>query len=238
MRNTTMRDMRADLGGVWRTANRMPIAPGGRVCLFVSAHDEDGMRDVATSFALIAAARASRPVWLLDLDFRHNHVFGAFEDGFAKGIGKPAKAYDGGLQSEPIYTSMGKGPLRTRGTDPNRLLTLHAIEGTGLLVSRFRTEALAEGERLRLQASPDWWRAARQRADWICVTAPALDKSGAGLVACNEADGVILVVRADHTPTEDVALMREEIESHGGRILGAVMTHVGADARLASRFAA
>ena len=233
-----MRDMREDLGGLWRSANRLPSTPGGRVCLFASAHEDDGMRDVAASFALIAAARASKPVWLLDLDFRHNRVFGAFERGFAKGVGKPVKAYDGGLDADPIYGSLGTGPLRTRNTDPDRMLTLHAIEGTSLLVSRFRTESLAEGERLRLQDSTDWWRAARQRTDWVCVTAPPLVKSGAGLVACREADGVVLVIRADKSRIEDVALIREEIEGHGGRILGAVMTDVGADARLAGRFAA
>lgn len=233
-----MRDMREDLGGLWRAASRLPSAAGGRVCLFLSAHEDEGAADLAASFALMAAARASRPVWLLDLEFRSNSAFHAFEHGFAQDAGKPGKAYDGSLRTDPIYAGMGNLPLRTRGLDPARLLNLHAIENSNLLVSRFRTEALAAGERLRLRAAPAWWQAARQRADWICVAAPPLSQSGAGLMVCREADAVILTVRADATRSDDVALMREEVEARGGRILGVVMTDVRADARLASRLVA
>ena len=119
-----------------------------------------------------------------------------------------------------------------------KLLSVHEMPGQNLFVSRFRSEAVAEGQKLALNRSPGWWQAARAKASWIVVHALPLSQAGAALSFCRDVDGVVLVVKADETPLEDVAAMREEVEAAGGFVLGAVLQGVRADARLISRVAA
>jgi len=45
----------------------------------------------------------------------------------------------------------------------------------------------------------------------------------------------VLVVKADETAAADVAAMRQDIEAHGGRVLGIVMNRIQDDALLAGR---
>lgn len=234
-----MRDMRNDLPGLWRALARRGSEADGRASLFLSMYAHDDATSLAASFALLAAERCARPVWLLDLDLRENPVFHGFEAGFAQGVTRPGRAYDGALRQTPIYrTPDGKALQTRRRVDPAKLFCLHDLEGANLMVSRFRTEALSPGQRLTVAPTPEWWRAARARAGWIVIVAPPLEGSGVGLSVCAEADDVVLAVAADRTPVEAVAVLREEVEAAGGRIAGAVMTGLGWDARLASQLAA
>ena len=51
-------------------------------------------------------------------------------------------------------------------------------------------------------------------------------------------DGIALVVAADHTTPSEVDDARSELEARQGRVLGAVLNRVKADARFADRFSA
>ncbi|MDP1556790.1 MAG: hypothetical protein Q8L84_15130, partial [Hyphomonas sp.] len=70
-----MRDLRQDLAGLWRHVSQMQPATGGRVVLFLSARKGEGTSSVAASFALMAASRAARTAWLVDLDIRRNYQY-------------------------------------------------------------------------------------------------------------------------------------------------------------------
>ena len=205
--------------------------------MFVSANEGDGTSSVAASFALLAARKAQKSAWLVDLDLRRNAAFRAFETGFARGVGKPGRAYDASLRTEPIYSVTAPVKL-TPGTKPaTRLLSVHEIDRTRLLVSRFRNELVQKGQRVHLRTQADWWARVRQAADWVVVDAPAPPRSGAGLSFVEEMDGVFIVVKADETRAEDVAGLRDEIEAHGGRVAGVVLNRMGSDARFADRLA-
>lgn len=229
-----MRDLRGDLGNVWRAASRLTSSEGGgRTVMFVSARDGEGTTSVSGSIALMAARRAQKQAWLVDLDLRRNAAFKAFETGFAKHINPPGRAFDASLRREQIYSIVPR--VATRGGD--KLLTAHEIPGTQLLVTRFRNEHLSKGQRVQIRTQPDWWNGLRQIADWIIVDAPSLERSPAALAAASQMDGVFLVVEADRTSAEDVVSARREIEAHGGEVRGIVMNRVGGDARFANRFA-
>ena len=74
-----MRDLRGDLGNTWRSISRLTSAGGnGRFVMFVSARDGEGTTSVAGSIALMAARRAQKQAWLVDLDLRRNSAFKAF----------------------------------------------------------------------------------------------------------------------------------------------------------------
>ena len=69
-----MLDLRQDLSGLWQAATRVTPRSGGRALMFISAREGEGTSSVAASFALMAAARAARMSWLVDLDLREQPV--------------------------------------------------------------------------------------------------------------------------------------------------------------------
>ncbi|MHA7898316.1 MAG: P-loop NTPase family protein [Henriciella sp.] len=230
-----MHDLRKELDPVWRAATRLSPASGGaRVLMFTSALRGEGVTSMAASFACMAALRSEKPVWLVDLDLRRNPVYRGFKSGFARDVGQPGRAYDASLRQTPIYTVIP----RVADARQDRLLTAHDIDGLPLLVTRFRGERLKSGQRVLLQDSPNWWRALREMAGWVIIDAPALEQSSAALTMAGIADGTILVVEADHTTPNEIDGARRELEAKNGRVIGAVLNRVKADARFANRFSA
>ncbi len=217
-----MLDLRQDLTGLWQAAARVTPRSGGRVLMFISAREGEGTSSVAASFALMAAARAARMSWLIDLDLRENPLYAAFSKGIISGVGRPGHPLDASLGTQQIYAVHGFEKMAAM----NKLLTAHQIDGLRLLVTRFRNERLQPGQRLRLQPAPAWWDALRRSADWGVVDAPALSRSAAGLTFAPLADGVVLVVRADGTGAEEVAQLRMAVEAAGGRVIGVVMNRL------------
>ena len=231
-----MRDLRKDLNNVWRASARLTSPSGSRAVMFIAARSGEGTTSMAASFALLASKRSRRTAWLVDLDLRRNGVFKGFQSGFARRVGKPGRAYDAGLATDQIYAVSPQ--TATQGgqpAGPEKLLTAHQIEGERLMITRFRNDRLRPGQRVRVRSQPRWWRALRKAADWIIVDSPALERSGAGLAVASQMDGVVIVVRADHTSAEDLVALKREIEAHGGTIIGVVVNAIRADARLIDR---
>ena len=143
-------------------------------------------------------------------------------------------------QLRSLSSSWINGALspRAKGGQHDRLLTVNEIEGLPVLVTRFRGERLSAGETVSLQDSPDWWQAVQRIAGWVVIDAPALSHSSAALTMARMADGIALVVAADHTTPAEVESARAQLEARQGRVLGAVLNRVKADARFANRFSA
>lgn len=227
-----MRDLRQHLSGLWRAASQVEPATGARTILFLSAHKGEGTSSVAASFALMAASRAARTAWLVDLDIRRNYQYTSFAQGILKDTGRPGHALDASLGTEQIYTVAGHEADVSYG----KLLNAHQIDGQRLLITRFRSDRLAPGQKVRLRPAPGWWAALRKAADWVVIDAPALERTRAGLSFVSQADAVVLVVKADDTSASDVSALRQDVEAQGGRVLGAVMNRIRDDALLAGRF--
>ena len=190
---------------------------------------------MAASFALVAASRVQRSAWLVDLDLRRNSAWRGFDEGFAEKVGRPGRPYDASLKTEPIYQVTPR-PIAVEGERKgDKLLTVHEIEGTHLLVTRFRNEQLRRGQRVQIRTQPAWWSALRKIADWIVVDAPSIERSPAGLAMASQMDGVVIVVEADSTSAEDVVGLRRELEAYGGHVVGIAMNRVRGDARFADR---
>jgi len=233
-----MLDLRADLDNLWRASGRIPSEKGAKAIMFMSAHAGEGTSSVAASFGLMAAERARRTTWLVDLDLARSPLIGGFQEKFAYGVGAPGRAYDASLGALPFFEVSAPGQAQMRATlRSGKLLAAHQIEGSRLLVTRFRTERLAYGQKVRLSKRADWWKALRRSADWIIVDAPALEVSDGGLFVAGHMDGVVLVVEAGQTSTEAVVALKSEIEAAGGHVLGVVMNQMRKDALLADRLA-
>jgi hypothetical protein len=221
-----MRDLREYLTGVWSAASQLPAAEGVRVVQFMAARAGEGTSSLAASFARMVAETSSRPVWLLDTDFSGNPLYSAFAKGTIPGMGRPGRPLDASLGTEQIYRVDG-----AQG-DPAlaKLLTVHQIEDSRLFVTRFRNERLGPGQAVHHVAAPEWWAALRLISSWVVIDAPALSQSALGLRHAQQADGVVLVIKADSTPAEEVSALRASLETAGANILGAVLNRAAGKA--------
>lgn len=229
-----MRDLRSDLENLWRASGRIDAAAGGRALMFIGVGEGVGTSSVATSFALLCADRSRKPSWLIDLDLMNNSLISAFEDEFAEGVGRPGRPYDASLGKMPFFDVSAPGQDEPKpDIRSGKLLAAHQIDGTKLLITRFRTERLAYGQKVRLSRRPEWWTALRKSADWISVDAPALETSRVGLNLVTNVDGVVLVVKGDETDVKTLSKTKQEIEIAGGHVLGVVMNQARKDSLFA-----
>ncbi len=214
-----MRDLRDCLSGVWSAASHLPDVDGARVVQFIAARPGEGTSSLAVSFAWAVADASSKPVWLFDTDFSGNHLYTYFANGKIPGLGRPGRPLDASLGTEQIYRIEGAQP------DPalTKLLTVHQIEDSRLFVTRFRNERLGPSQTVHPVAAPAWWAALRRISGWVIIDAPALNQSSLGLRHAQQADGVVLVIKADTTPAEEVSALRASLEATGASILGAVL---------------
>ncbi len=233
-----MLDLRSDLDSLWRASSRLTSGRGGRAIMFMSTKEGVGTSSVAASFALKTAKRSDKTTWLVDIDFANNVLIDAFEAGFAQGVGRPGRPYDASLGQIPFFDVSAPGQAQAKASlQSGKLLAAHQINGTRLLVTRFRNERLAYGQKVRLSTRPAWWKALRKSADWIIVDAPAFEVSKASLKLAKNMDGVVLVVSGDKTDAISLTTVKREIHAAGGHVLGVVMNQMRADALLADRLA-
>jgi Mrp family chromosome partitioning ATPase len=210
-----------DLQNVW-SALAGSASMNGASIMFIGARLGDGTSICAQSFAKLAATRAERSVWLIDLDF--------FVDKQFVQLGGANANWQG-----PFDMSFGKSPFwraipRAQTGNGEGALVGYRVGKTKLFVSRFRRDALKEGQSIQVGPAPDYWRAVRTAIDVTVIDAPAIEKSRAGLAICAEMDGVVLVINADGDP-RDAIDMRDEVMNRGGRILGVVVVNGRANTR-------
>lgn len=226
-----MRDLRWDLKELYRALSQTPMADGGRTVMFVSARSGEGVSSVAASFALLAAERARRAVWLVDLDLKRNHQFNTFAVGpFAQAFGGVGPPYSASLKAQPFFSIEPETPEIGQGLG---LFTAHRIGETRLMVTQFDSTRLKPGQGVRIRTQPTYWQAVRAATDWAVVDAPALELAGAGLAIASQMDRTVIVVNADETSPNEVEAVRREIENHGGRVGGVVLNREKSDARFA-----
>lgn len=233
-----MEDIRRDLTQLARSIERIPSRSGGRQVMVIGTDPDVRSSSVSASLALLMSGRSTKSTWLIDLDLLESPVFYAFQSNLFHRTGRPGRAFDGSLNTRQFYNVVPELRAREGRTQARpKMLGVHQIDGTRLMVSRFRTELLKQGQRVQINGTPDFWHALRNASDWAIVDAPALDDSRAGLAVCRHMDGVIIVVQADKTHVDEISGLRDEIEAHGGHCLGVVVNGVKADARFADRIA-
>ena len=230
-----MRDLRSDLGDLYRALAQTPGVEGGRSVMFMAARSGEGVSSVAASFALLAAQHARRAVWLVDVDLKRNHQFNTFAVGpFAQAFGGVGPPYSAALKTQPFFTVEPEDAEANAGLG---LFTAHRVGDSRLMVTQFDKSRLRTNQAIRIRTQPAYWQAVRAATDWAVVDAPALELAGAGLAIASQMDRVVIVVRADETTPADVDAVRSEIEAHGGNVAGVVLNRRKGDARVADRFA-
>lgn len=229
-----MRDLRADLHELYRSLSQTPSTEGGRAVMFIAARSGEGTSSVATAFALLAAEQARKPVWLVDLDLKRNHLFNTFAVGpFAEAFGGVGPPYSAALKTQPFFSIEPESLETAQGLG---LFTAHRVGETRLMVTQFDASRLASGQSIRIRTQPAYWQTVRAATDWAVVDAPALELATAGLAIAAQMDETVIVVNADDTCPNDVETVRRQIEAYGGRVAGVVLNREKPDARFVDRF--
>lgn len=230
-----MKDLRHRLerDGITRTLARSGLVEGGRLVMVIAARRNEGASSIAASMALLAAENAQRPAWLVDLDVAGNRQFNEFAIGdMSKVFGGVGRPYSACLRQQPFFDIEPAAP--DQPFDP-AWFTAHRVGDTRLMVTQFDVGRMRPRQTLRVRSRPAYWDAVRAATDWAVIDAPALEVSTAGLAVAAQMDNCVIVVRADHTPPDEVADLRAQIERHGGKVSGVILNRVGGDALLVDR---
>lgn len=216
-----MVDLTSEMSQLWASLGPPP-AGRARVIQFAAARTGEGTSTVAREFARLAVGRATKPVWLVDLDLTGPGQAAAIatERGLYGPLGKAAAATPDGS----VFFTV-QPPARDqhgRSIPDARYLTARPVGGRKLWVTSFRKDGLRAGQRVHLLPKPDYWKALRPHADLIVVDAPAATRSNGALTVAPYADFTVLVVSAGESDTQAPAQLRAAIEQAGGRCAGIV----------------
>jgi Mrp family chromosome partitioning ATPase len=223
-----MVDLTSEMAQLWGAIGAPP--PGtSRVIEFVSARTGEGTSTVAREFARFASRRATRAVWLVDLDLLNSpqHQAMAAEPERYGAMGRQSAASPDGSAFFTVQPP-------TRGPDGRpwpdaRFLVAHAVGGTRLWVTRFRREILQADQRVTILPTGDYWRALRRHAEIVVIDAPAADRSSASVSVAPFADLSVLVVAAEEGDAAGPAALRDAINAAGGRCAGLVFNRAQAE---------
>ncbi|CAN5231605.1 hypothetical protein BH10PSE1_BH10PSE1_17720 [soil metagenome] len=217
-----MVDLTSEMAGLWAALGPAP-AHRGRVIQFACATTGEGTSTVAREFARLAAVRARKPVWLIDADLAQQsqqEAIAVEPERFGRLGASAAASPDGTVFyaiTPPVLGRDGK-PVA-----PSRLMTARACLGGRLWITRFSTESLRSGQRAEPLPDPQYWDAMRKHSDTIIVDAPSADRNDVAITLSPYVDATVLVVAAGTTAANEPVILRDEIESVGGRIAGVVV---------------
>jgi len=223
-----MLDLNAEMAELWGSLGA--TTPGrARLIQFVAARGGEGVSSVARAFALFAARRANRSVWLIDLDLMANGQFAAVAADQAH-YGELGGSVAASPDDSMFFTvrPAQNGPNSTVVSDA-RYLAAHGLKGARFWVTRLRSEAL--GPRQFPHVVPDgrYWQVMRNHADLIVVDCPAADRSHVALITAPFMDQTVLVVAANEPEVRPPLLLRDAIFVAGGHCAGVFLNKTNAE---------
>jgi Mrp family chromosome partitioning ATPase len=199
----------------------------GRVVQFVGAKPGEGVSTVAREFARVAAPRARRGVWLIELDLMSGGQHAAIEaePRLYGALGAATRASADGstfFDVSPRIRAPNGQPWPDAG-----YLDAFPVGRARWWVTRFRREALRPGQTVRILNSPNYWNMMRRHADLIVVDAPAAQRSRVALATAALVDANVLVVAADRRDIQAPVALRDGLINAGGRCAGLVFNRAG-----------
>ena len=214
-----MTDLSAEMADLWGALGA-PAAGRARIVQVVSARTGEGTSTVARELACYAARRAGRSVWLVDMDLLTSpqHAILARDPERYGALGEAASASPDGSMFFTV-----RPPTRTpdgKVAADARFLSAHQVGDHRWWVTRFRREALRDGQGVHILPSGDYWTSLRRYADLIVVDAPSADRSQAALTVAPYMDQTVMVVAADETDVVAPARVRDALDAAGGTVAG------------------
>lgn len=198
-----------------------PPSPGrARVVQFASARRGEGASTVAREFALFAAQRAGRRVWLVDLDLFASPQHAAIA-GDPERYGRLGRPVSASPEGQAFFTVRPPTRMPDGSDAPDgRFLMGYPVGEGRFWVTRFRADVLTGGQGVHVLPSIDYWQSLRRFADLIVVDGPSADRSQSAVTVAPFMDQTVLVVAADQPDVKAPAQLRDAIMAAGGRPAG------------------
>jgi capsular exopolysaccharide synthesis family protein len=176
---------------------------GGSILVFTSAEPSDGKTSVVSNVA-IAAAKIGKKVLLVDADLRRPRVHELF-----------------GLRREDGLSDLISGDAHANIAAVEHLAQASGVPGLRILSAG--TPGTAAVHRFYSSAFASLLRDLRQEYDLVLLdTPPALQISDARIIG-RQADGVILVARAEQTSRDAFVAVRDRFVEDSTRVIGCIL---------------
>lgn len=221
-----MVDLNAEMAHLWDLLGE-PSPGQARAIQFIGARGGQGTSITAREFARFAARRRGARVWLIDLDLAgasQHDAIQAQRDRYGV-LGEAMAATPDGSTFFTVEPAAGPD------WPDARYLEAHAVGGTGFWVTRFRKEAMREGQAARVSAKDSYWTALRQHADLIVVDSPPADQSADGLTIAPLMDLTVPVTAGGQANARACGALRRAIIQAGGHCAEPFITRDKSPAR-------
>jgi Mrp family chromosome partitioning ATPase len=170
----------------------------GVVLHVIAATAGEGASTIAREFAMLAGTTGHRRTLLIDADRRNPQTARAFDCDTRRGLIE--LLWDGAADDDDV---------------------LQPVAGTVLSVTCLigeRGRASVDAESLR-----ELYASLREQFELIVVDCPPVAEGAYSSLLPEAADGVILVVQAEHTRPAVIAHAKDIVQQAGGQVLGAVL---------------
>jgi capsular exopolysaccharide synthesis family protein len=168
--------------------------------LITSAEPEEGRTTTAVGLALSAAIlKPNKRILLVDLDLRHSMLHRML-----------------GLDNT-------SGMREIIGNTLNIEDVLRSTHLTNLEIIPGGKEAVDFPEVFRSKALIHFLKEVKSRYNWAFYDSPAIKNHMDGHILSSLMDAVLLVVRSDRSKRDEVVAAKNEINSGGGKVIGAIV---------------
>ncbi len=217
-----MVDLTAEMVGLLNTFGPAPQGKG-RVIQFASAATGEGVSTVARNFARVAAARARKPVWLVDADLEAQSQMAAIanEPQLFGGLGKTAGASPDGSAFFAVQPPNRDG--HGRPVPDSAMFVARPVMGGRLWVTRLRLDAMSYDQKARVLPLERYWSALAAHAEYVAIDSPAADRSDTAAMLAPFVDATVIVLAAEETDVSQAIALRDAIERRGGSVAGLVI---------------
>ena len=180
-------------------AARLPN-PYEKVIQFIGPQEGEGTSTLIREFAVTVAKNSSKPVLLVEADFKRpsqNHAFGIEAKPPLDFALKEGKALDGSISQ---------------------------IEQSNLFLATLSSSFFRSLTERSFFHSTDVWKTARNQFALILIDSAPVSASSDGLAICEFVNGVVLVLAAEKTRAAVAQNVKKQIINREGNLLGIVYT--------------
>jgi Mrp family chromosome partitioning ATPase len=180
-------------------ATRLPN-PDQNVIQFIGTQAGEGTSTLIREFALTLGRQSSKPILLVEADFR-----------------QPSQAQAFALKEKPSlnYAIREGKPLDG---------VVSKIEQSNLFLGTLSSEFFRSLTERSFFRSTDMWKALRSQFSLILIDSSPVNTSADGLAICEYVNGVVLVLAAEKTRAAVAQNVKREILRREGNLLGIVYT--------------
>ena len=216
-----MNALNSDLEQLWSSLGLSEYGPS-QTLQFIAANSGEGTSLLAREFAVYAARRMDRPVWLVSLEPDSDvHIEAVQAQPWRFGpLGEMKQASPDRSMFFEIHPKARDH--RGRILADADYLVAYGLCNQHLWLTQFRQDLLEPDQAFEVSASLDYWDALKAYSGLVIIDCPAQDRSIDGLTIAPFMDQSVIVLAADGASVRGPALLKNALAAAGGNCVGLV----------------